>query len=90
MHIEVGKIYELIHSNVVETVVFNLEFEEIARLSLGQTFVALELIGEFETTAEYQSIYPKNNKIFKVKILTSEGKVGFCSFWASEIKIVEN
>jgi hypothetical protein len=84
MNVEVGKIYEVTHPLVVETVVFDANFEEVARLELGETFVVLEFLG-----INHYEVY-RPDEIVKMKILTTSGKIGFCSFWASEIKIVQN
>lgn len=90
--INIGKIYQLTKPRIVETIVFDENFIVIAYISYGSTFIPIECLGEYPAKdyVKYLAAPAPNGKIYKLKILTSDGKVGYSAFWDDEIKMVEN
>jgi len=90
--IQIGKLYEVCANRIVAAVAFNEKLEVICTLEEGATFIPIESISMDDTWAsESWSDFSKdNNNLVKLKILTSDGKIGYCSFWCYEIKLVKN
>lgn len=79
----IGKMYEIVKVRMVETLVFDESFSAVDTLKCGNIFVVLERLGEY--TADEND----KKKIYKFKILTPTGVVGFSSFWQDEIQAIE-
>lgn len=76
----IGKMYEIVKSRLVAAFVFDESFGIVDTLESGHTFVVLESLGE----------YTVEQKIYKLKILTPTGIIGFSSFAQDEIRAIEN
>lgn len=76
----IGKMYEIVKTRLVAAFVFDESFSIVDTLESGQTFVVLESLGE----------YTVEQKIYKLKILTPTGIIGFSSFSQDEIRAIEN
>ena len=72
--------YEIVKTRLVAAFVFDESFSIVDTLESGQTFVVLESLGE----------YTVEQKIYKLKILTPTGIIGFSSFSQDEIRAIEN
>lgn len=75
-----GKMYELAKSKIIDAPVFDENCAIIDLMNQGDTFVVLECLSEQE-----KETY---GRIYKLKLLTSGGHVGYATFWDDEIKIV--
>jgi len=79
----IGKIFEVTKSRFVNHIVYDERLDlVIAALEYGSTFVLLEVLDKY---LPYQDIKCQKN-IFKIKILTNEGKVGYVFFWEDEFQ----
>jgi len=80
-----GKMYRFCKKLFAETAVFDEKLEIIATIKNDETFVALE-------TSEGIGMNPEiflGGSIHKLKILTTDGKIGYTSFWYDEIELVK-
>lgn len=80
----IGKIYELVKTSN-EHHVLDKDFKVITTLRGLSTFVVLEHLGDFLVEGLTASS-AKSKNILKLKILTNDGKIGFSTFWESEIQ----
>ena len=81
----IGKIYEIVKIRLVEALVFDESFSMVDTLKSGSTFVVLECLGEYIASHDQSE-----QKIYKLKILTPTGIIGFSSFSQDEIRAIEN
>lgn len=77
----IGKIFEITKARFVSHNVYDERLELTATLECGSTFVLLEM-QETHNPVDASDV----RHIFKMKILTNEGKVGYAVFWEDEIQ----
>lgn len=89
---QAGKLYELVKPRMLDAIVFNDNFQIVATLTHGSIFVILEIVGEYPTEEYIKMLSVNDNfdrlndKIYKIRILTSDGFIGLTSLWNDELK----